>query len=104
MAYAIVSTVNPNAKLTPSRPMPTFGNAAARTALPHPPKTSQNVPMNSAIALLPKDITFLSLIKPTISQRHRPPFYVPDPSPRHCPNRAIAPFYGYRLVLRRGDV
>jgi hypothetical protein len=60
MAYAIVSTVNPNAKLTPSRPMPTFGNAAARTALPHPPKTSQNVPMNSAIALLLKDIMFLS--------------------------------------------
>jgi hypothetical protein len=42
--------------------MPTFGNAAARTALPHPPKTSQNVPMNSAIALLLKDIIFLSII------------------------------------------
>ncbi|MBM3785940.1 MAG: transporter substrate-binding domain-containing protein, partial [Acidobacteria bacterium] len=30
--------------------MPTSGKAAARTALPHPPKTSQNVPMNSATA------------------------------------------------------
>ena len=28
--------------------MPTSGNAAANTALPHPPSTSQNVPKNSA--------------------------------------------------------
>src|SRR6185503_5118173 len=28
--------------------MPTCGNAAASTALPQPPSTSQNVPMNSA--------------------------------------------------------
>src|SRR6185369_15514518 len=28
--------------------MPTLGKAAARTALPQPPRTSQNVPMNSA--------------------------------------------------------
>src|SRR3954462_6345808 len=47
-AYAIVSTVRPNASETPSSPMPTFGKAAASTALPHPPSTSQNVPMNSA--------------------------------------------------------
>src|SRR5689334_16617816 len=56
MAYAMVRTVNPNARATPSRPMPTLGNAAARTALPHPPKTSQNVPINSAVALLLKGI------------------------------------------------
>ena len=31
--------------------MPTWGKAAARTALPHPPKTSQNVPKNSAPSL-----------------------------------------------------
>jgi len=36
MAYAMVSTVRPNASATPCRQMPTFGNAAARTALPHP--------------------------------------------------------------------
>src|SRR5581483_7247155 len=52
----MVRTVNPKAKATPNSPMPTFGNAAARTALPHPPKTSQNVPMNSAVALLLKGI------------------------------------------------
>jgi hypothetical protein len=28
--------------------MPSSGNAAASTAEPHPPKTSQNVPKNSA--------------------------------------------------------
>lgn len=33
---------------TPRRPMPTCGNAAANTALPQPPSTSQNVPRNSA--------------------------------------------------------
>ena len=44
MAKAMVSTVSPNASDTPSRPIPTLGNAAARTALPHPPRTSQKVP------------------------------------------------------------
>jgi hypothetical protein len=36
--------------MSPSKPIPTCGNAAASTALPHPPKTSQNVPKNSATA------------------------------------------------------
>src|SRR6185369_13587840 len=49
MARAMVSTVSPNASDTPSKPIPTFGNAAANTALPHPPRTSQNVPINSAV-------------------------------------------------------
>ena len=56
MAKAIVSTVKPNARDTPSKPIPTFGNAAARTALPHPPNTSQNVPTNSVAERLNKDI------------------------------------------------
>src|SRR2546423_4136439 len=46
-AYARVSTVSPNASDTPAKPMPRFGNAAASTALPQPPRTSQNVPRNS---------------------------------------------------------
>ena len=50
MAYAMVSTVRPNANDTPSSPIPTFGKAAARTALPQPPSTSQKVPTNSAAA------------------------------------------------------
>src|SRR4051812_32105761 len=49
-AYAPVSTVNPNASDTPANPIPSCGNAAARTALPHPPSTSQNVPRNSAVS------------------------------------------------------
>src|SRR6187402_2503772 len=48
---AIVSTVRPNANETPSRPIPTSGKAAAKTALPHPPRTSQNVPKVSAAYL-----------------------------------------------------
>ena len=31
--------------------MPTLGKAAASTALPHPPRTSQNVPIDSAASL-----------------------------------------------------
>src|SRR5205814_8940597 len=45
----MVITVSPKATDTPSSPMPTPGNAAAYTALPQPPRTSQKVPMNSAI-------------------------------------------------------
>src|SRR5580693_4602299 len=52
MAKAMVTTVRPNASETPSRPIPTCGKAAARTALPHPPSTSQNVPINSAASFL----------------------------------------------------
>ena len=47
-AYAIVSTVNPKAKLTPKKPMPSDGKPAASTALPQPANVSQNVPKNSA--------------------------------------------------------
>ena len=36
--------------------MPSPGKAAASTALPQPPKTSQKVPMNSATALFVSDI------------------------------------------------
>src|SRR6185436_14872784 len=44
----MVSTVSPKASATPWKPMPRDGNAAASTALPQPPSTSQNVPRNSA--------------------------------------------------------
>src|SRR5688572_27606248 len=40
--------------------MPTFGNAAERTALPQPPKTSQNVPNISAAARFPIGIVVSS--------------------------------------------
>src|SRR6185369_1581150 len=48
----MVRTVRPNARATPSSPIPTSGNAAASTALPHPPNTSQKVPMNTAASFL----------------------------------------------------
>src|SRR6187455_3079081 len=50
-AYAPDTTVRPNASDTPSRPIPTLGKAAASTALPHPPRTSQKVPIDSAASL-----------------------------------------------------
>src|SRR5580704_10278242 len=44
----MVTTVSPNASATPTKPIPSRGKAAANTAAPHPPSTSQAVPMNSA--------------------------------------------------------
>ncbi len=49
-------TVRPKAKETPSSPMPTWGKAAERTALPQPPRVSQKVPRNSADARLTRDM------------------------------------------------
>src|SRR5471030_417860 len=56
MANAMVNTVSPNARATPNSPIPTAGNAAANTALPQPPNTSQNVPNPSVIERLNKDM------------------------------------------------
>src|SRR5271166_6182105 len=56
MAKAMVSTVSPKASATPANPMPSAGNAAASTAAPQPPKTSQKVPNISATQRLNKDI------------------------------------------------
>lgn len=47
MAYAMVTTVKPNVIAIPTNPIPNSGYAAERTALPHPPKTNQRVPINS---------------------------------------------------------
>src|SRR6185312_15529317 len=44
----MVRTVSPKASATPTSPIPTSGNLAAITALPHPAKVSQNVPIASA--------------------------------------------------------
>src|SRR5580704_9736203 len=44
----MVTTLSPNVRATPTRPMPTCGKVAAITALPHPANVSQNVPMSSA--------------------------------------------------------
>src|SRR5215472_544029 len=64
IAKAIVRTDRPKAKATPSKPMPTCGKAAAKTALPQPPNTSQKVPRNSAADRLPKDMRRLLSIDP----------------------------------------
>src|SRR5438105_1158060 len=46
----MVSTVKPNAKATPKKPIWRPGKpAAAKTAAPHPPSTSHSVPKNSAM-------------------------------------------------------
>src|SRR6187397_2371564 len=44
----MVTTLRPNARDTPTSPIPTCGKPAAMTALPHPANVSQNVPMASA--------------------------------------------------------
>src|SRR5215472_11554826 len=52
----MVRTVRPKANPTPRNPMPRPGYAADSTALPHPPNTSQNVPIASATNFLPNVI------------------------------------------------
>jgi hypothetical protein len=42
--------------------MPKFGKAAVNTALPQPPSTNTNVPINSAVTLLRIDMIFLQAI------------------------------------------
>src|SRR5450755_1428239 len=74
----MVSTVNPKANETPSKPIPTFGNAAASTALPHPPNTSQNVPMDSARALFGKLIMIFSSFNGTAHRRAEPELHLPS--------------------------
>src|SRR6188474_544922 len=49
----MVRTVRPNASATPTNPIPSCGKAAASTALPQPPNTSQAVPRNSALSFFP---------------------------------------------------
>jgi hypothetical protein len=44
----MVKKDKPNARATPINPIPRSGYAAAKTALPQPPKISQKVPKNSA--------------------------------------------------------
>src|SRR6185437_9042788 len=44
----MVTTLKPKVRATPTKPMPSCGNPAAITALPHPAKVSQNVPIASA--------------------------------------------------------
>src|ERR1700722_5371438 len=61
MAKAMVRTVKPKARATPAKPMPNCGYAAAITALPQPPKTSQKVPKNSAVARLERCIVLPAL-------------------------------------------
>jgi len=55
--------------------MPNWGNAAARTALPQPPKTSQNVPTNSARTRLDEDdlieMVNAGLLPATVAMQHR---------------------------------
>src|SRR3954447_18796799 len=54
----MVRTVKPKARETPTKPMPRFGNPAARTAAPQPPNTSQKVPKTSAA--IHRDISMIS--------------------------------------------
>src|ERR1700691_5759969 len=74
MAYAMATIVTPKARATPRRPIPTCGNAAARTALPQPPRTSQKVPMNSAASFRVMGITDSCLFVFFLDQRPGGPY------------------------------
>src|SRR5581483_10101199 len=79
IAYAIVRSESPNAKETPKNPMPTWGNAAASTALPQPANTSQNVPIISAKNLFPKFIQILPGLAGEVTDRRRRNRFESDP-------------------------
>src|SRR5215204_2279664 len=73
--------MKPKAIPTPRKPIPCWTwlsvkNSAARTALPQPPNTSQNVPRNSAPSLATRDRSRILLLRVVAS---RPPI------PRGCP-------------------
>src|SRR6185437_11272557 len=67
----MATMVSPKASATPNRPIPTCGNAAASTALPQPPKTSQKVPMNSAASFLVNGMVDSCLLRWSQPQRPR---------------------------------
>src|SRR3954467_229685 len=58
----MVTTLSPNARETPPRPMPTCGKPAAITALPQPANVSQKVPIASAAYF------FISMCRPLLSK------------------------------------
>ena len=60
---APVNTVIPNAKETPTNPIPISGIPAAKTAAPQPPRTSHIVPINSANNFFMISISFWLIIK-----------------------------------------
>src|ERR1700688_4119608 len=69
----MVKTVSPKAQATPRKPMPVLGKPAASTAAPQPPKTSQKVPINSAIERVPKDMIVILLRQATPELRQASP-------------------------------
>src|SRR5579883_1037036 len=124
----MVKTVKPKANATPTNPIPRLGKAAARTALPQPPSTSQSVPMNSAASFcgMPVPLWREEVVDDSIlycswksSQRifARPPAplaligarespHDPDHDIRHCEFLALArddyPFRAQGRPSRRG--
>ncbi len=71
-AYAIVKTVKPKARATPTNPIPRWGNPAASTAAPQPPNTSQNVPKNSATTRRDISIPIGCLLRSGLEDRRSP--------------------------------
>jgi hypothetical protein len=86
IAYAIVRRDKPNASETPRKPKPkkfavsgncaSLGNTAASTALPQPPNTNQNVPMNSAIHRFVSDIVVELLNQSKLKQSELPKYFI----------------------------
>src|SRR4030095_12682984 len=96
----MVRTLRPKARDTPRRPIPTLGNAAASTALPQPPRTSQKVPMNSATVLFPRDACAMASpvpgASPGVASHHCVPAAEPGPG---APSIAQVTEQGLELPL-----
>src|SRR3954466_14145087 len=92
----MVTTLSPNARETPTRPIPNCGKPAAITALPQPANVSQKVPMASAAYF------FISMCRPLLSEF---PDLVPAAAPpkaRNHPNQGCTALFSPHLMAELG--
>src|SRR5262245_33308715 len=114
----MVTTLSPNAKDTPTRPIPTSGKPAAMTALPHPAKVSQNVPIASAVYFFVFITRLPRVLRSRMLGRAReglvicgnrdrigriPPIFVAFPDPKPPSPVDIGGFVCYMPALRVED-
>src|SRR5215831_15453420 len=96
----MASKLRPKASDTPRKPIPKFGKAAASTALPQPPKTSPNVPRNSARALFLSGTDTSSL---TCQATARADVHTPQPANGCCLADPISNSAANRVVQEQDD-
>src|SRR5215213_8976573 len=97
--------MKPKARPTPRKPIPSWTwlsvkNSAARTALPQPPNTSQNVPRNSAPSLATRDRSRILLLR-VVLRADRQSERSHSAAPSRPPPADISDFQGLQSVPRR---